>query len=91
MDAQDTRTPVYGVRRMTAWVRAPGDAGHHQRVARLRPTRGREPRDTKPQPSQAPPGHRGYPDGLRGVPMTRGTQVGSPEITSIRLQGGVGS
>jgi len=35
LDQQYTDTPYYGVRRMTAWLRSPGDAVHHKRVARL--------------------------------------------------------
>ena len=89
LDEQYTRTPFYGVRRMTAWVRAPGDAVHHQRVARLLHTLGLETLYTKPQTSQAPPGHRVYPYWLRGVPMTRVNQVWSTDITYIRLQGGL--
>ena len=33
LDEQYTRTPFYGVRRMTAWVRAQGYAVNHKRVA----------------------------------------------------------
>ena len=62
---------------------------HHTRVARLLHTLGLETLSTKPHTSQAQPGHRGYPDVLRGVPITRVNQVWSTEITSIRLQGGL--
>jgi putative transposase len=89
LDEQYTRTPFDGVRRMTAWVRAPGSAVHHTRVARLLHTLGLETLSTTPHTSQAQPGHRGYPDVLRGVPITRVNQVWSTEITSIRLQGGL--
>lgn len=89
VDEQDTRTPFDGGRRMTAWGRAPGEAVHHQRVARRLPTLGLETRSTTPQTSQAPPGPRGYPDVRRGVPSPRVTHVWSTASTSLRRQGGV--
>jgi len=88
LDEQYTRTPFYGVRRMTAWLRAQGYAVNHKRVARRLHTMGLETLDTKPHTSQAQPGHRVYPYVLRGVPITRVNQVWSTDITYIRLQGG---
>lgn len=88
LDEQYTRTPFYGVRRMTAWVRAQGYAANHKRVARLLHTMGLETLYSKPRTSQAQPGHRVYPYLLRGVPITRVNQVWSTDITYIRLQGG---
>src|SRR2546428_591840 len=40
LDKQDTDTPYYGVRRMTAWLRRQGYAVNHKRVARLLRTLG---------------------------------------------------
>ena len=88
LDEQYTRTPFYGVRRMTAWLRAQGYAVNHKRVARLLYTMGLETLYTKPHTSQSQPGHRVYPYLLRGVPITRVNQVWSTDITYIRLQGG---
>ena len=42
LDEQYTRTSFYGVRRMTAWLRAQGYAVNHKRVARLLYTMGLE-------------------------------------------------
>jgi putative transposase len=42
LDEQYTRTPFYGVRRMTAWLRQQGYAVNPKRVARLRHTLGLE-------------------------------------------------
>jgi len=42
LDEQDTRTPCYGVRRMTAWLQSQGHGVNHQRVARLMHTMGLE-------------------------------------------------
>ena len=88
LDEQYTRTPFYGVRRMTAWLRAQGYVVNHKRVARLLHTMGLETLYAKPRTSQAQPGHRVYPYLLRGVPITRVNQVWSTDITSIRLHAG---
>jgi putative transposase len=42
LDEQYTRTPFYGVRRMTVWLRQPGYAVNTKRVARLLHTMGLE-------------------------------------------------
>jgi putative transposase len=88
LDEQYTRTPFYGVRRMTAWRQSQGYGVNHKRVARLMHTMGLETLYTKPRTSQPQPGHRVYPYVLRGVPITRVNQVWSTDITYIRLQGG---
>ena len=88
LDEQDTRTPCYGVRRMTVWLRQQGYAVHPKRVARLLRTMGLETIYPKPRLSAPHPAHRVSPYVLRGVPITRVNQVGSTDMTSIRLQGG---
>ena len=88
LDAQDTRTPVYGVRRMTVWLRQQGYAVHPTRVARLLHTMGLETIYPTPRLSEPHPAHRLYPYLLRGVPNTRGNQVWSTDITYGRLHGG---
>lgn len=86
---QYTRTPFYGVRRMTAWLKGQGYVMNHTRVARLMQTMGLVTLYAKPRTSQRQPGHRVYPYLLRGVPITRVNHVWSPDITYIRLRGGV--
>jgi putative transposase len=88
LDKQYTRTPFYGVRRMTAWLKTQGYAVNHKRVARLLRTMGLEILYAKPGTSQPQPGHRVYPYLLRGVPITRVNQVWSTDITYIRLRSG---
>src|SRR2546430_10648441 len=85
---QYTDTPSYGVRRMTAWLRSQGDAVHHKRVARRLRTMGLETLYPKPRMREPPPAHRVSPYLLRGMPITRGNQVWSTDMTSIRLHGG---
>ena len=87
LDEQYTRTPYYGIRRMTAWRQGQGYAVNHQRVQRLLRLMGLEAIYPKPRlsvPASAPR----YPYLLRGVPIERVNQVWSTDITSIRLQRG---
>jgi putative transposase len=88
LDEQYTRTPFYGVRRMTVWLRQQGYAVNAKRVARLLHTLGVETLYPKPHTSQPHPGHRVDPYVLRGVPITRVNQVWSTDITYVRLHGG---
>jgi putative transposase len=88
LDEQYTRTPFYGVRRMTVWLRQQGYPVNTKRVARLLQTMGLETIYPKPRMSQPQPGHRVYPYLLRGVPITQVNQVWSTDITYVRLHGG---
>src|SRR5262245_8092534 len=88
LDAQDTLTPDYGGRRMTAWLRREGYHVHHKRVARWRQTMGIEAIYPQPRLSQTQPLHRVDPYLLRGGPITHVHQVWSTDITYIRLHGG---
>jgi putative transposase len=88
LDEQYTRTPFYGVRRMTVWLRQQGYTVNPKRVARLLHTMGLETLYPKPRLSQPHPEHRVYPYLLRGVPITRVNQVWSTDITYVRLHGG---
>jgi putative transposase len=87
LDEQYTRTPYYGVRRMTAWLRRDGWGVNPKRVRRLLRQMGLEAIYPKPRLSQPGPGHRIYPYLLRGVTMERANQVWSADITYIRLVG----
>ena len=88
LDEQYTRTPFYGVRRMTAWLRSQGQRVNLKRVRRLLRLLGVEAIYPKPATSTPTPGHRIYPYLLRGVPVTRVDQVWSTDITYIRLERG---
>jgi putative transposase len=88
LDEQYTRTPFYGVRRMTVWLRQQGYPVNPKRVARLLRIMGLETIYPKPRTSPSHPGHRVYPYLLRGVPITRVNQVWSTDITYVRLHGG---
>ena len=88
LDEQYTRTPFYGIRRMTVWLQSQGQSANHKRVRRLLRLMGLEAIYQKPRLSVPAPGHRIYPYLLRGVPITRANQVWSTDITYIRLQHG---
>ena len=88
LDEQYTRTPFYGVRRMTAWLRGEGYAVNPKRVRRLLRQLGLEAIYPKPKTGTPAPGHRIYPYLLRGVPIRQADQVWRSDITYIRLERG---
>jgi len=88
IDEQYTRTPFYGIRRMTAWLRGQGHQVNHKRAARLMEAMGLETIYPKPRTSQPSPDHRVYPYLLRNVAIGRPDQVWSTDITYIRLSRG---
>ena len=86
MDAQYTRTPYYGVERMTAWLHRLGIRIGHNRVRRLLRLMGLEAVYPKPRLSRpGGPDHRLYPYLLRGLIVDRPNQVWAADITYIRL------
>ena len=88
LDEQYTRTPFYGVRRMTWVLRQQGDAVNLKRVRRLLRTLGLAALAPQPGTSRRAPEHRVYPYLLRGVTIERVDQVWSTDITYIRLRSG---
>lgn len=88
LDEQYTRTPYYGVLRMTAWLRQQGYKVNPKRVRRLLRTMGLETLYQKPNTSQADPAHQVFPYLLRGKLIERCDQVWSTDITYIRLTHG---
>lgn len=89
MDEQYTRTPFYGVLKMTEWLKRE----HHERVnpkrvRRLLRKMGLVAVYPKRNLSKPAPGHKIYPYLLRDVKITRTNQVWSTDITYIRLAGG---
>jgi putative transposase len=88
LDEQYTRTPFYGVRRMTAVLRQEGYGVNPKRVRRLLRTLGLAALGPQPGTSRPAPKHRVYPYLLRGVAIERVNQVWSTDITYVRLKGG---
>ena len=88
LDEQYTRTPFYGVRKMTAWLET---VGHHhdvKKIRRLLRLMGLEAVYPKPKLSFNGTDHRRYPYLLRNVLIHRENQVWSADITYIRLREG---
>jgi putative transposase len=88
LDEQYTRTPFYGVLRMTAWLQRQGYAVNEKRVRRLLRTMRLMAIYPSPKTSRPAPAHRIYPYLLRGVTVTRPNFVWSTDITYIRLAHG---
>ena len=85
LDEQYTRTPYYGVRRMTAWLQREGWEVNAKRVRRLLRVMGLEAIYPKPKLSQPEEGHQVYPYLLREVAIEQVDQVWSADITYIRM------
>lgn len=89
IDEQYTRTPFYGGRRMTEWLRRDMlESVNHKRVERLMREMGLEAVYPKPKLSVAAQDHRVFPYLLRNVAIVRPNQVWSTDITYIRLSRG---
>jgi putative transposase len=88
LDEQYTKTPFYGVLKMTEFLCSLGYSVNPKRVRRLLRTMGLEAVYQKPNLSQPHPDHTVYPYLLRGVAIERCNQVWSCDITYIRLQHG---
>jgi putative transposase len=71
LDEQYTRTPYYGIRRMTVWLQSLGQEVNHKRVARLLRQMGLETIYPKPRLSRPDAEHKIYPYLLRGVAIER--------------------
>lgn len=88
LDEQYTKTPCYGVLKMTAYLRSLGYEVNVKRVRRLLRKMGLEAIYQKPRTSQSNPEHPVYPYLLKGVNIEQCHQVWSADITYIRLTGG---
>jgi putative transposase len=88
LDEQYTRTPFFGVPKMTRALRERGYFVNPKRVRRLLRQMGLEAIYPKPRLSEPATGHRIYPYRLRHVAITRPNQVWSSDITYIRLRTG---
>lgn len=88
LDEQYTRTPFYGIGKMTAWLRSLGYEVNHKRVERLMRLMGIEAIYPKPRLSRAGEQTQRYPYLLRNLSIERVNQVWSTDITYIRLHHG---
>jgi putative transposase len=88
IDAQYTRRPFYGSRRMVVYLKEQGHAVNRKRVQRLMRVMGLAGMAPGPATSRPHPEHKIYPYLLRGVAVVRPNQVWSTDITYIRLEHG---
>jgi len=75
LDEQYTKTPFYGIRKMTAYLRELGHAVNPKRVRRLLRLMGLEAVYQKPNTSKGNAAHAVYPYLLRGLPIVHCNQV----------------
>lgn len=87
IDEQFLRTPFYGSRRLTAWLRRLGYAVNRKRVQRMMSLMGLQAIYPRPHLSQEN-GHETYPYLLRALEVVRPNQVWATDITYIRMRGG---
>ena len=85
IDEQYTRTPFYGVPKMTEWLRQQGYKVNPKRVRRLMRLMGLEAVYPKPWLSKPTKGNKKYPYLLKGLIVNRPDYVWSADITYIRL------
>jgi len=85
IDEQYTKTPFYGIRRITEALRRLGYIVNHKRIARLMRIMGLEAIYPKPRLSKACKENKIYPYLLRGLSIVHPNQVWSTDITYIRL------
>lgn len=88
IDAEYTRHPFYGSRKMTVYLCGIGHRVNRKRIRRLMGILGLAGMAPGPNTSRPSPQHRIYPYLLRGVAVTRPNQVWSTDITYIRLARG---
>jgi len=88
IDAEYTRHPFYGSRKMRDWLRRQGYGVNRKRVQRLMRRMGLESVAPKPNTSRPAPQHKVYPYLLRGLAIERTDQVWCQDITYIRLARG---
>jgi putative transposase len=85
IDEQFTRTPFYGVEKMTAWLKRNDQEVNPKRVRRLMRLMGLEAIYPKPKLSVGNKAHKNYPYLLRGLVIDHPDQVWCADITYIRM------
>lgn len=88
LDEQYTKTPFYGVPKMTEWLRRQGYGVNRKRIRRLMRLMGLEAVYPKPWLSKPAKDHKKYPYLLRDLVIGRPDHVWSADITYIRLKQG---
>lgn len=88
IDAEYTKHPFYGSRRMTIWLQAQGHRVNRKRIQRLMGVMGLAAICPKRNLSKANQESRKFPYLLRGMRINSPDQVWSTDITYIKLKNG---
>jgi putative transposase len=88
MDEQYLKTPFYGIRRVTQWLRGQGYAVNGKRVKRLMGVMGWRTLYRKPNLSKPGKGHAVYPYLLKGLAITHRNQAWAIDITYVPMRRG---
>jgi putative transposase len=88
IDEQFTRTPFYGSRRMTVWLKSQGILVNRKKVSRIMNRMGIEAVYPKKRLSRPEAGAKKYPYLLKGLVVDRPDQVWAADITYVRLRHG---
>ena len=88
LDEQYLKTPFWGSRNMTTWLRHEGYTLNRKRVQRLMRLMGLEGLAPRPTTTKPAPRHRVFPYLLRGVEVTHADHVWSSDITYIPMRNG---
>ena len=88
LDRQYLKTPFYGSRKMTAWLRSQGYQVNRKRVRRLMQVMGLQAIYRRPNTSKSAPEHKVYPYLLKGLEINRVNQVWTADITYIPMARG---
>jgi putative transposase len=88
IDAEYTRHPFFGSRKIMHYLRGLGYTINRKRVQRLMRTLGLAGMAPGPNTSRPHPEHKIYPYLLRGIDVIRPNQVWSADITYVRLSRG---
>jgi len=88
IDAEYTRHPFYGSRRMVVYLRNKGYNVNRKKIQRLMGTLGLVGMSSGPATSHRHPQHPIYSYLLRGLEITKPNQVWSADVTYIRLASG---
>lgn len=88
LDEQYYKTPFYGVRKLTAWLRIQGYSINRKRVKRLMELMGWQTIYRKPNTSKPCKEHRIYPYLLKGLAINRYNQVWAMDITYVPMRKG---
>jgi len=88
IDEQYLRTPFFGSRQMTDWLRRKGHLVNRKRIQRLMGKMGLQGAVPGPHTSRPHPAHKVYPYLLEGMRLTQANLVWSTDITFVPMSTG---